>query len=257
MSYTVVIPARYASQRLNAKPLADIAGKPMIQRVYEQVSKSVAQRILIATDHKEIFELAKQFGAEVCMTREDHASGTDRLSEVAEQLALADDEIIVNVQGDEPLIPAAVIEQVANNLIANPNASASTVSETITDVETYRNPNSVKVVCDNNGFAMTFSRASIPWARDFVLDESKLLEWLQSEKLAQKHIGIYGYRAGLLREFVQWPVGRLEASERLEQLRILENGRTIHCATAVEAVPGGVDTAEDLEKVRKLFSEKA
>ncbi len=165
-AFTVVIPSRYASTRLPGKPLLLIAGKPMIQHVWEQASKSSAQRVVVATDDARIVEACKGFGAEVVLTREDHNSGTDRLAEVAAKLGLAPDAIVVNVQGDEPLIPPSVIDQVAANLAAHTEARMATLAEPIEDVETLFNPNVVKVVSDLNGLALTFSRATLPWARD-------------------------------------------------------------------------------------------
>lgn len=252
MNFTVVIPARYASQRLPAKPLLDIAGKSMIQRVYEQVLGAGAERVLIATDHPEIEACAQSFGAEVVMTREDHASGTDRLAEVVEKLGLDDDEIVVNVQGDEPLIPPAVIRQVANNLILHPEAQVATVSEPIHDAALYQNPNAVKVVSDCKGLALYFSRANIPFARD--ADEQGIAALIEQRNI-QKHIGIYAYKAGLLRTFVTWPVATLEKIEKLEQLRVLANGERIHVQEAVEAVPGGIDTQDDLDHIRRILAE--
>lgn len=165
-AFTVVIPSRFASTRLPGKPLLDIAGKPMIQHVWEQASKSSATRVVVATDDARIVEACKAFGAEVVLTREDHNSGTDRLAEVAAKLGLEPDAIVVNVQGDEPLIPPSVIDQVAANLAAHTQARMATLAEPIEDVETLFNPNVVKVVSDLNGLALTFSRATLPWARD-------------------------------------------------------------------------------------------
>ncbi|MFL0798588.1 MAG: 3-deoxy-manno-octulosonate cytidylyltransferase [Cellvibrionaceae bacterium] len=249
-AFTVIIPARYASSRLPGKPLSDIAGKPMIQWVYEQACQSSAQRVVIATDDERILEACKFFGAEVVMTAEDHQSGTDRLQEVVETLGLPADDIVVNVQGDEPLIPPAVIDQVAENLASHDKASVSTLSETIESAETFFDPNAVKVVSDTNGIALYFSRAPIPWARDeFTKDKSQLPEGLKP----QRHIGIYGYRVSLLHEFVTWPAAPLETIECLEQLRVMWNGKSIHVAEACEAVPGGVDTPQDLEAVNQLL----
>lgn len=249
MSFTIVIPARFASSRLPGKPLADIAGKPMIERVYACATQSRASRVVVATDDERIVQTVQSFGGEACLTAPDHESGTDRLQEVAEQLKLSDDEIVVNVQGDEPLIPAAVINQVADNLAEHGEASCATLAEPISRVEDIFNPNVVKVVASSSGLALYFSRAPIPWAREAY--QQAPVQTVSD--LAQRHIGIYAYRVALLREFVSWPVAALEATEKLEQLRILANGRHIHVASAVEAVPGGVDTAEDLERVRALF----
>lgn len=252
MKFTVVIPARYASTRLPAKPLADIAGKPMIQRVYEQAQKSDAERVVVATDDDRIEAVVKTFGGEVCMTSADHQSGTDRLQEVAAKLNLPADAIVVNVQGDEPLIPPAVINQVATNMASASKASMSTLSEPINSAEDFLNPNIVKVVADKDGYALYFSRASLPWPRDAFANQQQALP---TSNLFQRHIGIYAYRVSLLNEFVQWPMAPIEAMESLEQLRVMWNGHRIHVAQAVEEVPGGVDTPEDLERLRKLLAE--
>ncbi|MFW0757507.1 3-deoxy-manno-octulosonate cytidylyltransferase [Pseudomonas sp. H11T01] len=249
-AFTVVIPSRYASTRLPGKPLQMIAGKPMIQHVWEQACKSSAQRVVVATDDARIVDACKAFGAEVVLTREDHNSGTDRLAEVATQLGLAADAIVVNVQGDEPMIPPAVIDQVAANLAAHPEARMSTLAEPIEDVETLFNTNVVKVVSDLNGLALTFSRATLPWARD---DFAKSREQLPAGVPYRRHIGIYAYRAGFLHDFVSWGPCWLENTECLEQLRALWHGVRIHVGDAVEALPAGVDTAQDLERVRRLL----
>ncbi|UPQ81568.1 3-deoxy-manno-octulosonate cytidylyltransferase [Pseudomonas knackmussii] len=249
-AYTVVIPARYASTRLPGKPLQDIAGKPMIRRVWEQACKSGAQRVVVATDNRKILEACEGFGAEALLTRVEHNSGTDRLAEVADRLGLAADAIVVNVQGDEPLIPPSVIDQVALNLASHPEAAIATLAEPIGDSQALFNPNVVKVVSDINGLALTFSRAPLPWARDeFAHDR----ESLPSAVPYRRHIGIYAYRAGFLADFVAWGPCWLENTECLEQLRALWHGIRIHVADAVEAPPAGVDTAEDLDRVRKLL----
>ena len=252
MNFTVVIPARYASTRLPAKPLKEIAGKPMIQHVYERACESLAARVIIATDDARIETVAQKFGAEVCMTSVNHTSGTDRLQEVVKKLGLNDDEIVVNVQGDEPLIPAKVINQVAQNLAAMNEASMATLSEPIHSLFDFRNPNVVKVVADVNGRALYFSRAPIPWARDHFANVD-VIE-LPANFIAQRHIGIYAYRVGLLHKFVTWLPAPLEKIESLEQLRVIWNGQVIHIAEALVQVPGGVDTEEDLQRV-KLFLE--
>ncbi|VVO18377.1 3-deoxy-manno-octulosonate cytidylyltransferase [Pseudomonas fluorescens] len=249
-AFTVVIPSRFASTRLPGKPLQMIAGKPMIQHVWEQACKSNAQRVVVATDDARIVEACKAFGAEVVLTREDHVSGTDRLAEVATQLGLAADAIVVNVQGDEPMIPPAVIDQVAANLAAHPEARMSTLAEPIEDIETLFNTNVVKVVSDLNGLALTFSRATLPWARD---DFAKRREQLPAGVPYRRHIGIYAYRTGFLHDFVSWGPCWLENTECLEQLRALWHGVRIHVGDAVQAPPAGVDTAEDLERVRRLL----
>ncbi|SDW00497.1 3-deoxy-manno-octulosonate cytidylyltransferase (CMP-KDO synthetase) [Pseudomonas syringae] len=249
-AFTVVIPARYGSSRFPGKPLKLIAGKPMVQLVWEQARKSSAERVVIATDDARIVEACQAFGAEVLLTRDDHNSGTDRLAEVATQLGLAADAIVVNVQGDEPMIPPAVIDQVASNLAAHPEAGISTLAEPIDDVTALFNPNVVKVSTDINGLALTFSRAPLPWARD-ALARSK--DELPAGVPYRRHIGIYAYRAGFLHDFVSWGPCWLENTESLEQLRALWNGVRIHVADALEAPPGGVDTPEDLERVRRLL----
>lgn len=253
MKFTVVIPARYASTRLPAKPLKDIAGKSMIQRVYEQACLSDAAEVVVATDDQRIADVVESFGGRVCMTSANHESGTDRLQEVAKALSLSDDHIVVNVQGDEPLIPPQVINQVAHNLAVSREASVATLSEPIESVEDFTNPNVVKVVSDVNGLALYFSRASIPWPRDNVVD-GVAPKALPSGDLFQRHIGIYAYRVTLLNEFVTWPQAELESTECLEQLRVLWNGRRIHVAASVLPVPGGVDTQQDLDRVRDLLT---
>ena len=249
-AFTVVIPARFASTRLPGKPLQMIAGKPMVQHVWEQARKSAAQRVVIATDDARIVEACQAFGGEVVMTRVDHNSGTDRLAEVASQLGLAPDAIVVNVQGDEPLIPPSVIDQVAANLAAHAEAGMATLAEPIEDLETLFNTNVVKVVSDLNGLALTFSRATLPWARDqFAKNQTQMPEGVPY----RRHIGIYAYRAGFLHDFVSWGPCWLEDTECLEQLRALWHGVRIHVADALEAPPAGVDTPQDLERVRRLL----
>lgn len=250
MDYTVVIPARYGSTRLPGKPLQDIQGKPMVQRVWEQASHSSATRVVIATDDARIESVAREFGAQVCMTSADHPSGTDRLQQVAAELQLADDHIVVNVQGDEPLIPPAVIEQVATNLSEHSSAGMATLCEDITNVEDLLNPNIVKVVSGASGMALYFSRAPIPWPRDAFSEQQDVMP---SEGNWYRHIGIYAYRTRFLHEYVTWSPAPLELLESLEQLRALHHGVGIHVDVAVQAVPGGVDTPEDLEQVRRLL----
>lgn len=249
-SFVVVIPARYASTRLPGKPLLDIAGKAMIQRVYEQARQSEARQVIIATDDVRIRDAAQAFGASVCMTRVDHVSGTDRLQEVAEQQGWSDDTIVVNVQGDEPLIPPAVINQVARNLAAHREAGIATLCEKITDLETFMDPNAVKVVFDQQGLALYFSRAPMPWPRDAFRERR---DTLPAAHPAFRHIGIYAYRAGFLHRFIHWPPAVLEQTESLEQLRALANGVRIHVEPACAKVPGGVDTEADLAAVRRLL----
>ncbi|PUA29865.1 MAG: 3-deoxy-manno-octulosonate cytidylyltransferase [Cellvibrio sp. 79] len=251
MSFYVVIPARYASTRLPAKPLKEIAGKPMIQHVYERANLSDAAQVIIATDDARIEAAAKSFGARVCMTSAAHNSGTDRLQEVAAQLGLKPDDIIVNVQGDEPLIPPEVINQVAKNLATNTYASVATLSEPIHSLDDFRNPNIVKAVADQTGKALYFSRAPMPWPRDHFAQLE--VNSLPAKFPAQRHIGIYAYRVALLNRFITWPQAMLEKIESLEQLRVLANGEAIHIAEACAQVPGGVDTEADLLRVKALL----
>jgi len=247
MSFTVVIPARYGSTRLPGKPLLDILGKPMVQRVWEQARQSGAQQVVIATDDERIQAAARDFGAEVCMTSSEHPSGTDRLQQVASEMGWAQDHIVVNVQGDEPLIPPAVIDQVAANLAAHDQAGMATLCEDIASLDELVNPNAVKVVTDARGVALYFSRATIPWPRDAFADGQQAMpasgQW-------SRHIGIYAYRTGFLHQYVTWEPAPLEQLEQLEQLRALYNGVDIHVATALETVPAGVDTPQDLDAVR-------
>ncbi|MCR6653681.1 MAG: 3-deoxy-manno-octulosonate cytidylyltransferase [Cellvibrionaceae bacterium] len=250
--FSVIIPARYGSTRLPAKPLKLIAGRPMIQWVYEAACRSSAAAVWIATDDQRVADVASAFGALVCMTRPDHESGTDRLQEVVAQLGLADDAIVVNVQGDEPLLPPAVIDQVACNLAGSPDASVATLSEPLHHVADCFNPNIVKVVSDLHQKALYFSRAPIPWGRDTY---SSPEPQLPAAALAQRHIGLYAYRVALLHQFVTWPVAALEGFEKLEQLRVLANGHRIHVAPACVPVPGGVDTPDDLARVKRLLEQ--
>ena len=251
MSFYVVIPARYASTRLPGKPLLDIGGKPMLQHVYECALGSGAKQVIIATDDARIEAAAQAFGATVCMTSAEHQSGTDRLQEVAQQLQLPPDAILVNVQGDEPLIPPAVIDQVAGNLAQHSEASVATLYEPITNLEDFRNPNIVKTVADQQGMALYFSRAPVPWPRDLFAQEGSVT--LPKDFPSRRHIGIYAYRAALLDRFVTWPQAPLEQIEALEQLRVLAQGEKVHLAEACAKVPGGVDTDADLQRVRALF----
>ncbi|WP_068977463.1 3-deoxy-manno-octulosonate cytidylyltransferase [Aeromonas sp. EERV15] len=248
MSFVVVIPARYASTRLPGKPLADIHGKPMVQHVVEKALQSGADRVIVATDDVRVQQALQTTGVEVCMTSPDHQSGTERLAEVCRHYGFAADTIIVNVQGDEPLIPPAIIRQVADNLAAA-TAPMATLSVPIKDAEEAFNPNAVKVVTDKDGYALYFSRASIPWDRDRFAKSHELIGGHY-----QRHIGIYAYRAGFIQRYVDWAPSVLEQVEALEQLRVLWYGEKIHVALALEAPPVGVDTQADLEKVRALLA---
>lgn len=248
MSFTVVIPARYQSTRLPGKPLADIGGKPMIQWVYEKALQSGAEQIIVATDDSRVATVVEGFGGKVCMTSASHESGTERLAEVVDLENISPDHIVVNVQGDEPLIPSEIITQVAENL-AQSSAPMATLGVAIENAEEAFNPNAVKVVTDNEGYALYFSRATIPWDRDqFSQDKSSLNQPLM------RHIGIYAYRAGFIKRYIEWKPTSLERIESLEQLRVLWYGEKIHVALAKQAPAAGVDTPEDLEAVRSILA---
>ncbi|MFM4974551.1 3-deoxy-manno-octulosonate cytidylyltransferase [Aeromonas rivipollensis] len=254
MSFVVVIPARYASTRLPGKPLADIHGKPMVQHVVEKALQSGADRVIVATDDERVQQALQTTGVEVCMTSKDHQSGTERLAEVCRHYGFAADTIVVNVQGDEPLIPPVIIRQVADNLAAA-TAPMATLSVPIKDAEEAFNPNAVKVVTDREGYALYFSRASIPWDRDrFAASDRAAGSQEQIGNHYQRHIGIYAYRAGFIQRYVDWAPSALEQVEALEQLRVLWYGEKIHVAEALEAPPVGVDTQADLDKVRALLA---
>ncbi len=250
--FSVIIPARFGSTRLPGKPLLDICGKPMIQWVYEQACRSCASDVIIATDDERIVDVARGFDARVTLTSPDHVSGTDRLQEVVSQLALGSDEIVVNVQGDEPLIPPENINQVAALLESEPDAGIATLSETITDMQDVFNPNVVKVVANGQHEALYFSRAPIPWQRDEFKDGVSAPGSGKPEFPFQRHIGIYAYRVELLHRFIQWPPSPIEVAESLEQLRAMWNGVKIKVATAVIPPPPGIDTRQDLEQLRAL-----
>ncbi len=253
--FTVIIPARYASTRLPGKPLADIAGKPMIRHVWEKAQQSGAKRVIVATDNRDVADAVIQFGGEVCMTSAQHNSGTERLAEVVEKLAIADDEIIVNIQGDEPLIPPLIVSQVAKNL-AKYQVNMASLAVKIEHAEELFNPNVVKVLTDKDGYVLYFSRAVIPWDRDQFAQLQNQSFTLQQLKLSDhylRHIGIYAYRAGFIKQYVRWQPTALEQIESLEQLRVLWYGEKIHVEPALEVPAVGVDTAEDLAKVRSLL----
>lgn len=245
MSFTVIIPARYQSTRLPGKPLALIDDKPMIQWVYEQALKSGADNVIVATDDERVKGAVERFGGQVCMTSATHESGTERLAEVVKTMSITEDHIVVNVQGDEPLVPPQVIRQVANNL-ASCNAPMATLAVEINDQEEVFNPNAVKVVTDCQGYAIYFSRAPIPWDRDHFATTKEIVNPLK------RHIGIYAYRAGFIEKYINLPVSPIEKIESLEQLRVLWHGEKIHVDIAEVTPPPGVDTPEDLEAVRRV-----
>jgi len=250
MSFKIVIPARYNSSRLPGKPLLDIAGKPMIQHVFERAQESSASEIIIATDDVRIEQAAKSFGADVCMTQAEHPSGTDRLAEVAITREFANDDIIVNVQGDEPCLPAELINQVALDLEQHQDADISTLYSQISQEKQIFDPNVVKAVMDNDGYALYFSRAPIPWMREHFNRDSSL----PPELPHFRHIGLYAYRASFLKHYSELAPCILEKEESLEQLRAMFYGKKIHLTAAEISSGHGVDTADDLVAVRKLLS---
>ena len=249
--FTVLIPARHASTRLPGKPLADIAGKPMVVRVAENARASGASRVVIATDDARIADAARMHGIDACLTQSDHPTGTDRLAEAAAILGLPDDAIVVNVQGDEPLLAPALVARMAALLASRPDASIATACHAIADAGEAFNPNVVKVVLDRAGFALYFSRATIPWARDAFAGARP--ETLPPGLPIYRHYGLYAYRVGFLRRFPALPPAPIERFEALEQLRALWHGERI-VVEVTEGTPApGVDTPDDLERVRALY----
>jgi 3-deoxy-manno-octulosonate cytidylyltransferase (CMP-KDO synthetase) len=250
VSFTVLIPARLASTRLPDKPLADIAGVPMVVRVAQRAELSSAAQVVVAADSARIADACSRHGVRAVLTRADHPSGSDRLAEACEQLGLDSQDLVVNVQGDEPLIDPTLIDAVASLLQQRPQAAMSTAAHPIASVEEFTNPNVVKVVLQADGLALYFSRAPIPWWRDgFAAGIASL-----PGPAPLRHIGIYGYRAGFLRAFPAMPPAPVESCEALEQLRALWHGHRIAVHVS-DAVPGvGVDTPEDLERVRAQFA---
>ena len=242
--FLVVIPARLGSTRLPRKPLADIHGKPMVVRVAERAMLSSAQSVIVATDSPEIQAACDEHRIECLLTRDDHPTGTDRIAEIAQQLKLPNDAIVVNVQGDEPLIPPELINQVALALAKNPTCAISTVAVAIQDQAEIDNPNVVKVVLNRAGEAMYFSRATIPFVRD--VSSQRATEHL-------RHLGIYAYKADFLESYSRLEPAPPEQAEALEQLRALWNGYRIQVHIAPEVPPAGVDTQEDLERIRAVW----
>lgn len=238
-TFTVIIPARYGATRLPGKPLRDLAGQPVIAHVWQRACESGAERVIVATDDERIEAAARQFGADVCLTRSDHLSGTDRLAEVVAQRQLPGDDIIVNLQGDEPLMPPSLLKQVASTLAAAPEAAMATLATAITEPADYTDPHSVKVVSDHQGRALYFSRAAIPYARSIPSHSD-------SPAGAQRHLGIYAYRVSFLQRYAALPDSPLEALEQLEQLRALQAGEWIQVAQAMRKPGPGIDTPADL-----------
>ena len=245
--FHVVIPARHGSQRLPGKPLLPIAGAPMIEHVYRRARESGARDVVIATDDERIRAAASRFTDRVCMTSAGHASGTDRIAEAVRQLGWSDDTIVVNLQGDEPLMPPRLLTTVAETLESHPDAAMATLAVPLSDTDQLFDTNSVKVVADSAGYARYFSRATIPWNRDvFRAGQPPQAAWLEG---VHRHLGIYAYRAGFLADYTTLPVSPLERMESLEQLRVLWNGGRIAVEFVDRAPPAGVDTAEDLARV--------
>ncbi len=253
-AFRAVIPARFASMRLPGKPLADIAGRAMVLRVMDRALASGAREVWVATDHEDVAAAVTAAGGKVLMTRPEHASGTDRLAEVADRLGWAADDIVVNVQGDEPLIASDLIATVAAALAADPQAAIATAAHPFESAAEFFNPACVKVVCDAHDNAMYFSRAPMPWARDaFATERTRLPEGLP----ALRHVGLYAYRVEFLRRYAALAPSPLERIEMLEQLRALWHGYRIKLVKLDTAPPAGVDTPEDLARVRAVFERQA
>jgi 3-deoxy-manno-octulosonate cytidylyltransferase (CMP-KDO synthetase) len=249
MHFRVVIPARFASSRLPGKPLADIGGRPMVLHVLERALQAGAESVVIATDDVRVQQAVEAAGHQALMTSPDHQSGTERLVEVAETLGWPDDTLVVNVQGDEPLIDPALIREAARQLVLHDDAVMATLAHPIHDHADFINPNVVKVVADQAGYALYFSRAPIPWPRDAFAAQQAM----PHELGALRHIGLYAYRAGFLRTYASLAASPLERHEMLEQLRVLWHGHRISLGITPMAPAAGVDTPEDLARVRALF----
>jgi 3-deoxy-manno-octulosonate cytidylyltransferase (CMP-KDO synthetase) len=250
MGFRIVIPARHSSSRLPGKPLLDICGKPMVLRVLDRALEAGADEVWVATDRQGIADVVERAGGKVILTASDHPSGTDRLAEVATRLGWADDDVVVNVQGDEPLIPPLLIGAAAAALADDIEAAVATACHPLESAEEFFNPNVVKVVLDARGRALYFSRAPIPWARDAFAADRKVLP---AGLPAFRHIGLYAYRAGFLKRYSGLAPSPLEQWEALEQLRAMAHGFPIKVMVLDHAPPAGVDTAEDLERVRRAF----
>lgn len=252
MSFTVIIPARYGSTRMPAKPLADLHGEPLIAHVVKRASAAAAKRVIVATDDQRIAAALSEYDCEVCMTAVAHQSGSDRLAEVVAVMNIDDAEIIVNVQGDEPTIPPRLIDEVASKLAAAPQAVMSTAAQQISSNADYENPNIVKVVIDQHGRALYFSRAGIPFYRG---EQQLPASPAPDVTLAWHHIGIYAYRAAFLKRYTSLQPSALEQAESLEQLRVLDNGETIMVHTIDYDAGIGVDTPADLERAKAYIQQ--
>ncbi len=252
MGYKLVIPARYGSSRLPGKPLLPIAGKPLVAHVIERARACQAEEIILATDDARIRAACEPLGVRVLMTSAGHATGTDRLAEVVRQMGWPEDTLVVNLQGDEPLIPADLLDRLADNLAAHPEAAIATLCTPIHSARDLFDPHVVKVVRDRRGFALYFSRAPIPWERDaFGMEEDRRFEH------AFRHLGLYAYRAGFLQSFALWPEAPIEGLERLEQLRALWQGARIHVDVVAEPPGHGVDTPEDLARIEAMLARQS
>lgn len=250
MSFTIVIPARYASTRLPGKPLRDICGKPMIEHVIQRALESDAEEVIVATDANEIADAVSHLDIKVCMTHENHQSGTERLSEVIQQYNFDDEKILINLQGDEPMMPPVCLNQVGKALEQDNELKMATLCTPLTEFDELFDTHSVKVVRDINDNAIYFSRAAIPWSTEKFNHEPRSMP---STQAYHRHIGLYGYRAGFIKQYLQWNVSDIEKTESLEQLRVLYHGVRIKVITA-EVAPGpGVDTSDDLDKVCELL----
>lgn len=247
--YRVVIPTRLDSTRLPGKALIDIAGHPMVYWVWCRARESDASEVIVATDNETIASVMRDYGADVVMTRSDHDSGTDRVAEVVSQRGWHDDDVLVNLQGDEPLMPSVNIDQVARELLSHPDAAMATLSEPISSIDELSNPAVVKVVASDEGRALYFSRAAIPFPRDGAVCEQHILA------TARRHVGLYAYRCGFLRRYITWQPSAIEQLEKLEQLRALSHGQTIRVVAAEASSPIGVDTQADLDGVRRLIEQ--
>ena len=251
MSFRIIIPARFASSRLPGKPLRDICGKPMIERVIEQAKLSHADEVIVATDSQKIADALSHVDVRVCMTHENHQSGTERLSEVIEQFGFDDEQILINLQGDEPMMPPVCLNQVGQALEQDDSVKMATLCTPLTDIEELFDPHAVKVVRDINDFALYFTRAAVPWSRECF---NELPREMPKQQEYQRHIGLYGYRAGFIKQYLDWQSSDIEKTESLEQLRVLYYGEKIKVITA-EVAPGpGVDTIEDLNRVCELLA---
>ncbi|GAB4393063.1 MAG: 3-deoxy-manno-octulosonate cytidylyltransferase [Gammaproteobacteria bacterium] len=254
VKFTAIIPARYHSTRLPGKVLVDIAGKPMIQHVYERALESGAEQVIIATDTPEVASVARAFGAEVCMTDVKHINGTERIAEVVQQYAMEEDAIVVNVQGDQPMLLPHLITQVAYDLAQHPSAHVSTPCMPITDISDMFTPHVAKVVFDAQGYALYFSRAAIAWDQQGFAALNPTDRYFTDAGQHFRHLGLYAYRAGFIKQYLNWPVCGLEQLESLEQLRILWHGGRIHVCQAKSVPQHEVNSPEDLQLVRQLMA---